>query len=177
MFTPPARNCYFFLKVSHVSSIWHTFSLAFRCRETMQNALYICNFSKKVAIPFERGDIDVRTSHAKTLLFFSLTFSSVSRFRHTFLPKIMIFHRHPSLVTAWKPCKTLNTSLTFQNKYAFRSSVVTSMCVPPTPNWYLFFTFSDVSRIWHTFLVTLRLQGHEIFKSIKNRWAAFWQQL
>ena len=31
----------------------------------MQNAKYIYNFSKKVAISFERGDIDVRTSHAK----------------------------------------------------------------------------------------------------------------
>ena len=72
--------------------------------KTLQNAKYILHFSKTVVISFERGDIDVRPSHAKLILFF---------------------------------------------------------------------TFSDVSRIWHTFLVTLLLQGHEIFKSIKNRWAAF----
>ena len=35
----------------------------------MQNAKYIYNFSKKVAFSFERGDIDVRTSHAKASLF------------------------------------------------------------------------------------------------------------
>ena len=38
----------------------------------MQNAKYIYNFSKKVVISFGRGDIDVRTSHAKPSLFFAL---------------------------------------------------------------------------------------------------------
>ena len=38
----------------------------------MQNSKYICDFSKKVAISFERGDIDVRTSHAKPPLFLLL---------------------------------------------------------------------------------------------------------
>ena len=38
----------------------------------MQTAWYIYNFSKKVLISFERGDFDVRTSHAKPHLFFAL---------------------------------------------------------------------------------------------------------
>ena len=52
----------------------------------MQNAKYIYNFSKKVVIPFERGDIDVRTPHAKPPFFF-FTFSNVLRFGHTFFTK------------------------------------------------------------------------------------------
>ena len=35
----------------------------------MQNPEFIYNFSKKVVLSFERGDIDVRTSHAKASLF------------------------------------------------------------------------------------------------------------
>ena len=31
----------------------------------MQSAKYKCNFCKKVAVSFERGDIDMRTSDAK----------------------------------------------------------------------------------------------------------------
>ena len=38
----------------------------------MQNAKYISNFLKQVAISFERGDIDVRTSHAKSQRVFAL---------------------------------------------------------------------------------------------------------
>ena len=72
MLTPPTRKCYFFFKFSHVSSIWHTFFVDFRCPKTMQSAKYICNFSKQVAFSFERGYIDVRTSRAKASLFFAL---------------------------------------------------------------------------------------------------------
>ena len=50
--------------------------------KTLQNALYILNFSKKVWFSFERGDIDVRPSHTKSLLF--LTLSNVSRIWPTF---------------------------------------------------------------------------------------------
>ena len=82
-----------FFKFLDVSSIWHTFFPDFRCPKTMQNAKYIYNFSKKVALSFERGDIDVRTSHAKTLLFF--TFSSISRFGHTFFTKSHDFSAVP----------------------------------------------------------------------------------
>ena len=53
-------------------------------QNTMQNALYIVHFWKKVVIPFERGDFDVRPSHAKQQLFF-FTFSNVSRVWHTLL--------------------------------------------------------------------------------------------
>ena len=64
----------------------------------MQNAKYIYNFSKKVALSFERGDIDVRTSHAKASLFF--TFSRVSRLGHTFLDqKTQVFTSSTSPTT------------------------------------------------------------------------------
>ena len=53
------------------------------CLNTLSNAWYIVNFKKKVVISFERGDIDVRPSHAKQQFF--LTFSDVSRVWHTLL--------------------------------------------------------------------------------------------
>ena len=140
MFTPPTRNCYFFYKVSRVSAIWHTFFLGFRCRKTSENAKYICNFSKKVAISFERGDIDVHTSHAKPSLSFHFL-TCITFWTPFFLLKNRKNHRPHTLVPAWKPCKTHYTSLTFQKKYDFRSSVVTSMCAPPTRNHYFFMGF------------------------------------
>ena len=80
MLTPPTRNHNFFYKCSRVSSISHTFLAAFRCRKTIENAKDICNFSKKVVISLQRGDIDFNTSHAKALLFicfFLIFFSDV----------------------------------------------------------------------------------------------------
>ena len=70
MLTPPTRNHNLFYKFSRVSAISHTFSAAFRCRKTIENAKDIYNFSKQVVISLQRGDIDVNTSHTKSLLFF-----------------------------------------------------------------------------------------------------------
>ena len=47
----------------------------------MQNALYIVHFWKKVVIPFERGDFDVRPSNAKQQLFFDF-FECITRLAH-----------------------------------------------------------------------------------------------
>ena len=49
----------------------------------MQNAKYICNFLNKNSISFERGDIDVRTSHAKPSCFLFFIILNVSRFGPT----------------------------------------------------------------------------------------------
>ena len=130
MLTPPSRNHNFFYKFSCVLAISHTFSAAFRCRKTIENAKDIYNFSKQVVISLQRGDIDVHTSHTKSLLFF-VFFRCLTFLIHIFFPKNLKKHRLPKLVLAWKPCKPHHRSFTFQNKYAFRSSVVTSMCVPP----------------------------------------------
>ena len=70
MLTPPTRNHNFFYKFSRVSTISHTFSAAFWCRKTIENAKDIYNFSKKVVISLQRGDIDLNTSHTKSSLFF-----------------------------------------------------------------------------------------------------------
>ena len=61
------------------------------------------------------------------------------------------------MLRSWKTCKPQHTSFNSQKKYAFRSSVVTSMCAPPTQNhhFFFFFTFSNVSRIWSTFLASI----------------------
>ena len=84
---------------------------------------------------------------------FILILSCVSRVLHTFFyQKTTKITGTTSPTVATKPCKPHDRSLTFQNKYAFRSSVVTSMCAPPTRNHYFIFTFSDVSRIWSTLL-------------------------
>ena len=170
MFTPPTRNYNFFYKLLRVSAIRHTFFLAFRCRKTIENAKDICNFSKKVAISFERGDIDVRTSHANPSLFFHF-FTCITFWTPFFKANKLIFHRLAKLGPAKKPCKPHDTSLTFEKWYAFRSSVVTSMCAPPTRNHYLFLICSNVSRIWHAFLATIMYGTngrHRILKSLEN---------
>ena len=69
----------------------------------------------------------------------------------------MGFHRATKSRPLSKPCKTLNTSFIFQKRCSFRASVVTSMCVPLARNQYYFFTFSNVSRIWSTFLACVMI--------------------
>ena len=98
MLTPPTRNHNFFYKFSRVSAIWHTFPTAFRCRKTIENAKDIYNFSKKVVISLQRGDIDLNTSHTKSPLFFHF-FRCLTVLTHFFLPKNLQKHRPPSLVT------------------------------------------------------------------------------
>ena len=78
----------------------------------------------------------------------------------------MIFHRSHKSTTAGKPCKPRGRSFTFQNKYAFRSSVVTSMFTPPTQNYNLFYKCSRVSPIWHTFSAGFR--GRKTIENVKD---------
>ena len=108
-------------------------------------------------ISLQRGDIDVSPSHTELLLFF--TFSNVLRVLATKNhPKGGHQKLFPPKSGAKKQCKTLNTWVNFEKKYAFRSSVVTSMCLPPTRNCYFFFTFSNVPRV---------LQGFSTLKALK----------
>ena len=60
-----------------------------------------------------------------------------------------------------KPLKMHCTCVTFQKKYAFRCSVVTSMCAPPMRNHYFFFTFLNVPRVLHTFFGAKNLGNTE----------------
>ena len=86
--------------------------------------------------------------------YFFCIFSNVPRVLHTFLsPKNLKKHRPPRFVPAKRPCKTCDTFNISKKKYAFRCSVVTSMCTPPTRNCNFFLFFSDVPRVLHTFLV------------------------
>ena len=85
MLTPPTRNHNLFYKFSRVSAISHTFSAAFRCRKTIENAKDIYNFSKQVVISLQRGDIDVNTSHTKSLFFF-VFFRCLTFLTHIFFP-------------------------------------------------------------------------------------------
>ena len=80
---------------------------------------------------------------------------------------------HVCIASSWNPCtrEAMVIHMIFVRAWWHRCASL------PRQIDIFFCTFSDVSRIWHTFLVTLLLQGHEIFKSIKNRRAAFWQQL
>ena len=64
----------------------HTFSPDHKLgglQNTLRNALYIVHFWKKVVISFERGDIDVRPSYNKSLLFFDF-FRCIQRFAYFF---------------------------------------------------------------------------------------------
>ena len=52
-------------------------------QKNLQTVTYILHFSKKVVISFERGDIDVRPSHAKLILFFHF-FRCITHLAHFF---------------------------------------------------------------------------------------------
>ena len=63
----------------------------------MQNALYIVHFWKKVVISFERGDIDVRPSHVKLILFLQIL-ECIYDFAH-FLGNFSLAHKHQAHIT------------------------------------------------------------------------------
>ena len=78
------------------------------------------------------------------------------------------------MLRSWKTCKPSNTSFNSLKKYAFRSSVVTSIFATPTRNKHFSTTLSKVSRILLTLVGScpaLELSFFTFF--IKRRWISF----
>ena len=73
------------------------------------------------------------------------------------------------MLRSWKTCKPHHTSFNSQEKYAFRSSVVTSMCATLIRNHNFVCTFSNVSRILPT-LVGSRI---DLESFLKVFWSLF----